>query len=145
VPDKIVSESLIIPADQVKIVIPNDRTCRQPVTAYCTYKKCLVNGKRFEFPTEGNVHCPKCGATEAPTIGLLALVHLMVEDPAGPIPGEGGLRWRLACDPTREHLATVTNMEAASDQIVAVNCPGCLKVAEQQKLGPQPWKYNPNG
>lgn len=97
--------------------------------------ECIIaNGhKRFEFETEGDVKCPRCGATEAPMIQLLALVHFMVRDPKGPIAGHCS-RWRLACDPKRAHLATETNNEAASDQLIAVNCPGCLKVAKEQKL-----------
>lgn len=116
-----------------KILIPGDRTTSQPVTAYCQNFECLVDGQRFEFPTEGDVKCPKCGANQAPMIGLLSLIHFMVRDPVGPIQGAAA-RYHLACAPKRRTLATATNLESASDQLIAVNCPGCLDVANHQRL-----------
>jgi hypothetical protein len=118
-----------------EIIIPDDRTTKQPAVARCYNAKCAVKGKPFEFVTEGDVHCPKCGATQAPVIFLLVLTHFLVRDPAGLIPGHG-FNYRVACDPLREHLATETNMEAGSDQLIAVNCPGCLKVSHEQNLAP---------
>jgi hypothetical protein len=57
----------------------------------------------------------------------------------GPIIGDGGLRYRIACDQSRAYLATVTNLEAATDNPKIVNCPGCRKEAIKQKLN------NPTG
>jgi hypothetical protein len=119
------------------VVIPSDRTTKQPVTACCFNLECLEDGDRFEFPCEhGDVACPKCGATEAPMIAVLALTHFLVRDnKAGLIRGGHG-RYRLACDPKRAYLATPTNNEAATDQLEAANCPQCLRVAKEQNLKP---------
>jgi|GEM_PF-3289336 hypothetical protein len=120
-----------------KIIIPNDRTQKQPVMAFCRNPECLDSSdqKRFEFPVEhAQVACPKCGATEAPYIGLMSLIHFMQRNPAGKILGQGGLRYQLACSAERPYMATLTNDEAATDQLVAVNCPGCLKAAHEKKL-----------
>ncbi|MCI0333548.1 MAG: hypothetical protein L0228_10035 [Planctomycetes bacterium] len=120
-----------------KIIIPGDRTQKQPVTAFCINPECLEasDRKRFEFPVEhADVACPKCGATEAPMVGVLALTHFLHRNPQGKIVGMGGLRYQLACDQSRAYLATLTNEEAATDQLRAVNCPGCLKAAAEKKL-----------
>ena len=120
-----------------KIIIPNDRTDKQPVRAFCRNPECLESSDKrwFEFsPEHAHVACPKCGATEAPMIGMLSLVHFLHRNPEGKIVGVGGLRYQLACDEKRAHLATRTNDEAATDQLQAVNCPGCLKAAAEKKL-----------
>lgn len=120
------------------ILIPDDRTQRQPITAYCVNVECIPQGaSRFEFPVEHEaVCCPKCGATEAPMIGLLALIHFLIRTPKGPILGSGGIRFGMACDPQREYLATGTNLEAATDQLEASNCPQCRRVAIERNLNP---------
>lgn len=120
-----------------KIIIPNDRTDKQPATAFCRNPECLESSdqRRFEFsPEHAHVACPKCGATEAPMVGMLSLVHFLHRNPKGKIVGMGGLRYQLACSEERAHLATLTNDEAATDQLAAVNCPGCLKAAVEKKL-----------
>lgn len=125
------------------IEVPNDRTSKQPITGYCYNLECMEEGQRFEFPVpHGDVACPKCGATEAPMVGLLTLIHFLVRDKMGPIRSGFG-RYKLACDPKRWHLATPTNLEAATDQLQAANCPQCLKVAAEQKLKPIQGVANP--
>ena len=122
--------------------VPEDRTVMQPAAGFCRNPECRENGKEFEFVVE-NDHfaCPKCGADRSPMIGLLVLTHLLVRDNAGPINGAGGLRWALACAQDRAYLATVTNKEAATDNVKIANCPGCLAVAEQRNLLKPGWKY----
>lgn len=120
-----------------KVIIPGDRCEHQPVRAFCCNVECLNSSsdKRFEFDVEHEeVACPKCGATEAPMIGVLSLVHFLHRNPAGKINGMGGLKYQLACDEKRVTLATHTNLEAATDQLSAVNCPGCLTAAKEKKL-----------
>jgi hypothetical protein len=120
-----------------KIIIPRDRTIKQPVTCYCMNPECREDSAddRFEFPLEHDpVCCPKCGANESPLIGMLALVHFVVRNKEGRIRGAGGMRYSLACEPKRAYIATETNGEAGSDQLECVNCPGCLKIAFDQKL-----------
>ncbi|MGH8743512.1 MAG: hypothetical protein ACREUY_04460 [Burkholderiales bacterium] len=128
-----------------EITVPRDRTDKQPPRAFCRNPECLADGisrgeiefgaKRFEFEVEhAHVACPKCGATESPYIGLMSLIHFMHRNAKGLIKGVGGLRYQIACDERRWTLATLTNDEAVTDQLVAVNCPGCLKAAAQKKL-----------
>ncbi len=120
------------------IAIPDDRTIKQCPRGYCYNKECRNKPEddRFEFNIEhSRFACPKCGADRPPVAGLLTICHFLVPDPKGPIPGDGG-RFRFACDPTRSHLATETNNEAATGAFVAVNCPGCMKEAIEKKLIP---------
>lgn len=125
--------------------IPNDRTKKQPVYCFCVNPECLDESchTRFVFPHEhGQVECPKCGATESPYVGVLVLTHYMARLPRGPIRGVGGLGYHIACDPTRAYLATATNQEAATDQIEAVTCPGCLAAYQSKKVDPGDGKFN---
>ncbi len=120
-----------------KVIIPGDRTDKQPVTAFCCNAECLPDSasKRFEFPVEHeHIACPKCGATESPMIGVLSLIHFLHRNPNGKIVGSGGLRYQLACTDSRPYLATLTNDEAATDQLGPVNCPGCLAAIKEKKL-----------
>lgn len=120
------------------IIIPGDRTKKQPVRAYCMNPECRETStdERFEFDVENDKFaCPKCGNDHPSSVGVLALVHFLVKDPKGPIRGGEG-RYRLACDAARVVLATNTNREAASGMFEAVNCPGCLKVAIDEGLAP---------
>lgn len=122
-----------------RIIIPGDRSQKQPAKGFCRNVQCLESSgaKRFEFVVNADhdeVACPKCGATESPMIGLLTLIHFLHRNPKGKIVGAGGLRWQLACDEPRAYLATMSNDEAASDQLQVVNCPGCLKAAAEKKL-----------
>lgn len=118
------------------IVIPEDRTTKQPVIGRCYNPACKErsDAEGFEFQTEHDLFaCPKCGANKQPVVFLLVLTHLLIPDQAnGPIVGQGGLQYRLGCDSKRAYLATVTNQEAASGDKSVVNCPGCL--AEASKL-----------
>ena len=117
------------------IVIPSDRTTRQPARGYCLNPECLEDStaSRFEFDVEDDRFCcPKCGGREKPMVGLLVLTHLLVRSPEGPIRGATG-RFKLACHHSRAYLATITNMEAATGDPRIANCPGCMEAA--RKLG----------
>lgn len=119
------------------VTIPNDRTQKQPVKCACYNPECLEDSshERFEFTFEhGQVACPKCGATEPPIISVMSLTHLLHRNKSGKIVGAGGLRFSLACDHNRAYLATRTNLEAATDQVQFVNCPGCLEANFQRQL-----------
>ncbi len=111
------------------IAMPHDRTCKQQALAVCFNPECRSepDDTCFEFTVE-NDHfaCPKCGANKAPLVDLRTLTHLLIRDRAGLIVGEGGLQFKIACDPKRRHLATMTNEEAATDQRSVANCPQCL-------------------
>lgn len=116
-------------------VIPLDRTNKQPVIGYCLNPACRERSDddRFEFPVEHDrFACPKCGYDTPPRVGVLVLTHLLFEDPKGPIGGGEGRRYRIACDPKRSHLATLSNKEAATGDAYVANCPGCL--LEYQRL-----------
>lgn len=120
-----------------KIIIPKDRTQKQPLVAFCRNVQCLdsSDAKRFEFEVEHDpVTCPKCGATEAPMLGVLALIHFLHRNDKGLIVGVGGVRYQVACDEKRAYLTTGNDNEAATDQLSAANCPACLKAAAEKKL-----------
>lgn len=119
------------------IAIPHDRTTKQPVRGYCYNPECREDSRdeRYEFTVEQDCFaCPKCGGDTPPRVGLLVLVHLLIEDAKGPIVGALGLRYRLGCDERRAYLATVTNLEAATGLVSAANCPGCLAEHVRLKL-----------
>lgn len=65
---------------------------------------------------------------------MLVLTHLLIRDIRGPIHGDMGLSYRLACHASRAYLATVSNLEAATGDPQFCTCPGCLKVASEMKL-----------
>lgn len=117
------------------ISVPFDRTNRQPIRGYCLNPECREKSDddRFEFDVpHDRFACPKCGSDSPISVGILALVHFLVRDPNGPIAGVQS-RYRFACDPKRSLLATPTNQEAASGDLRAVNCPGCLQAAAEMK------------
>ena len=119
------------------ILIPNDRTTKQQPRGYCVNPDCLEvsDATRFEFDVNNNRFCcPKCGNDRSPGVGLLVLTHLLIRDSKGPIIGDMGLRYRLACHADRAYLATVTNLEAATGDVGVCNCPGCLQVAAERNL-----------
>lgn len=119
------------------IVIPEDRTTKQQSFGVCMNIECreVSTDERFTFPVnDDHFCCPKCGADKPPMVGMLAMVHLLIRAKEGPIEGMGGLRYRLACDSVRSYLATHTNQEAATGEIAAVNCVGCLAEAEKLKI-----------
>lgn len=126
--------------------MPEDRVVSQPATGFCRNPQCAVNGQEFTFPVEHDLFaCPKCGANKAPMVGVMVLTHLLIPHERGPIEGGGGLRYVIGCDDERAYLATVTNLEAATDNVEVANCPGCLAKAEQlgikQASG---WAYKPS-
>lgn len=112
------------------IAIPHDRTTKQQVMGYCLNPECKPNPQTNQYFTFEVEHdrfaCPKCGAYKQPYVGVQVLTHWLVQDPKGPIEGDGGLRWRIACDNDRAYLATFTNLEAATRAVEVANCPGCL-------------------
>lgn len=123
------------------IQVPGDRTTKQPATGYCLNPACRESStdERFVFSVEhDHFGCPKCGNDSPLTVGLLTCVHFLIADNAGKIQGSGQ-RYRLACDASRAYLATVTNNEAATGLIAAVNCVGCLAAAEELGLTAQGW------
>jgi len=122
-----------------QLIIPSDRTNKQPVACICRNPECLENSNdpHFAFVTDKTpIECPKCGANQSPMVGLLSLVHFLYREKKGPIVGYGGLRYALACSSTRAYLATNSNQEAATGDFASVNCPGCLKNAIDKKLVP---------
>lgn len=119
------------------VLIPHDRTNKQPVRAICRNPECLEQSSdpHFSFACEHEkVACPKCGANQSPMIGLLVLTHYLYRDRDGCITGTGGLTYSLACDTKRAYMATTTNQEAASGELSVVNCPGCLAAVEKKQL-----------
>lgn len=129
------------------IEVPHDRCEHQIATGYCLNPDCreLDTDSRYEFPVEDDKFCcPKCGSDSKLMVGLLVLIHFLVRDLTGKIVGSDGIRYRFACDAGRCHLATTTNLEAASGEIKAVNCAGCLKAAHDQNIAVvQGWKLVP--
>tara|TARA_R110000803_G_scaffold192716_1_gene255609 strand:+ start:210 stop:644 length:435 start_codon:yes stop_codon:yes gene_type:complete len=116
------------------ISIPADRTVKQPSQGFCRNPACVESGRRYTFEIENNhAACPKCGADRAPFVGLLVLTHLLIQDKDGPIDGDSGLRYLIACDTTRAYLATVTNKEAATDNESLYNCQGCAEAFLRHK------------
>lgn len=111
------------------IVIPDERTHKQRNFAFCANPECAENGMEFRFEIQQTlVPCPKCGACQAPMVGLLAKTHLLVRDPKGHIVGQGGLRYRIACDHDnkRHYISTIHNHELATADRPTANCLDCL-------------------
>lgn len=111
--------------------VPVDRSSKQPARGYCFNPACREKPEdsRYEFDIgpDDKLCCDKCGSDSPLMVGLLVLVHLLILDRDGPILGSGGLRYRFACDKQRSHLATATNMEAATGDPGSANCQGCLE------------------
>lgn len=128
----------------IEIVAPPEvltgQTVKQPVVWRCPNRECVEPAtlfdptdlaalnrpgvRYFEFAAD-YPECPKCGSGP-PAVTKRALIHLLVRDKKGPILGDMGLRWSMACDPKRTHLATEDNGEAATGNSLAINCPGCI-------------------
>ncbi len=102
------------------------QTLKQPVVWRCRNPECkeISTARYYEFEGE-YPECPKCKCGP-PTVSKRALIHLLIRDNKGPIVGEFGLRWKMACDHKRVTLATEDNGEAASGDSSAINCPTCL-------------------
>lgn len=127
------------------VKVPNDRITHQPARGFCRNPQCRdQSDQEFHFDVK-NDHfaCPKCGADREPMAGLLSLVHLLIRNPDGPIIGAGGLRYAIGCDLKRAYLATITNQEAATDNIEIANCPGCLERARSLGLTVDTWQFTP--
>lgn len=112
--------------------VPRDRDMMQPVVGFCRNPKCREEShQEFQFFVENDhFECPKCGADSAPLVGVLTLTHLLVPHTIGPVKGSGGRRFVIACDDKRAYLATISNLEAATDNPRVANCPTCLQRAK---------------
>jgi len=117
-----------------RIVLLDGQTTKQPTIFRCPNPECVpkkfdrVTGQPhrfFDFESDQPV-CPKCGLG-APHVAKRALIHFLLRDPAGPIQGEMGLRYKIACDHKREVIATTDNGEAGTGDLAACNCAGCLR------------------
>lgn len=102
------------------------QSTKYPVFWLCMNPDCREHERgafvfRSDYP-----ECPKCGCG-APTVQKRALVHLLLRNNKGPIVGDLGLRWELACDTKRDYLATIDNGEACTGDSRHVNCQACLK------------------
>lgn len=119
-----------------EIVSLPDQTTKQPVVWFCLNPDCNKVGPGFfEFKSD-YPRCPKCGSEGEPTVQKRVLIHFLKNDPRGPIVGLQN-RFSMACDPKRVDLATLTNGEAASGALEAVNCPGCLKAMGKKLRQPK--------
>lgn len=79
------------------------------------------------------VRCPRC-SRGCPAVAPRVHVHFLYPDPAGPVVGQYGLTYRVACKPD---LAVLNGMPA-SDFVPVVTCPRCLahpKLREYQVQG----------
>lgn len=92
-------------------------------------------GKYREFEADDPAPaCPACGAME-PAVQILTDIHLLIVDPQGPIYGQSGLRYRIACEPRRDILAVPLGEHyAATPEIRAVTCPSCLGTPDAQAM-----------
>lgn len=71
--------------------------------------------------------CPECGATGPAAIVELLTIHLYAPDPAnGPIIGEHGRRFRVACKPN----ATNPNGVPCTSEANVVTCQECKKTKD---------------
>ena len=112
------------------IILPSDRSIKQPALGYCSRPECAVDGAEYRFRVEHDHYaCPKCGETRYPTVGPLVLVHWLRPTGDGPITGRGGRRFALGCETRRAYLATASNLEAATDNAGLVTCEGCIRSA----------------
>lgn len=96
--------------------------CPVPITQ-------LGGGTHPEFEADKAL-CPKCGAGH-PAVWPLVDVHFLAPDPKGPILG-GGRRYKVACTPAREYLASDLEHYAATGDAQAVTCPSCMGTREWQ-------------
>lgn len=107
-----------------------DQTTTQPVVWQCPNPDCKDTPLDYYFEFESPYpECPKCGLGP-PAVQKRVLIHYLVRDSKGPIIGQMGMRYRMACMPRRMQLATGTNGEAATGDPNQVNCPGCLQSPE---------------
>lgn len=117
------------------IIIPGERTTKQQPQGFCWNPDCAGEADRYIFDVHHDRFCcPKCGADSAPLVGILSLMHMLVADVKGQIVGAYGRRYRMACDTTRDYLATLDNGEGATGDQQFVNCPGCLIEIEKLRV-----------
>ena len=110
------------------IALPDDRTLKSPSVGFCRNPQCRERSdQEFRFAIEHDCVCPKCGANREPMVGVLVLTHALVPDKKGPVMGQGGSRWKIACESKRAYLATATNLEAATNNQDLVTCAACKK------------------
>lgn len=79
----------------------------------------------FDFSSH-DPQCPQCKATDNAILPLVT-IHFYTPDQAnGPIVGENGKRFRVACKPNSRNIHGVP----CSGEPRAVNCPECIKTKE---------------
>lgn len=109
-----------------------DQTNLQPVVWLCPNPECSeAFGNLFAFISD-YPKCPKCSCGP-PAITKQVLIHYIAKNKKGKIGAEGGIRYSIACDHSRDYIATTTNGEAGSGDFSAVNCPGCMCSAAYKK------------
>lgn len=124
--------------------VPPDRSTRNTCVGFCRNPKCRVDGNQFKFEVRHHhIVCPKCGANQEPMVGLITLIHFLVQVDGGPLRGQGGIPYALACDEKRAYLATISNDEAATGDIDVANCPQCLENAAKLGIKPTVWTPEP--
>jgi hypothetical protein len=102
-----------------------ERTHKHPLTWICS--NCVEpNTKHPTRFTSDYPECPRCGTSGFPGVRIMSLIHLMVPSKFGPLKGQHGRRYFLACDPQREHGGTPENREAITNKIQVINCVSCL-------------------
>lgn len=83
----------------------------------------------FEFEADRPA-CPKCGRS-GPQVVRLTPVHFLALDQQGPIQGGDGLRYKIACQPKRDFLATARGDDfSATPDPRAATCKSCMGVRE---------------
>lgn len=103
-----------------------DRTDRHRLKWICDACPDRKTGKRPLIFESDYPECPSCGRNGlAQGIRLMTLIHLIVPSKYGPIVGQHGRRYFLACDRTRATTATPTNREACTNRTGMVNCDNC--------------------
>ena len=86
---------------------------------------CSNPPKMHEFEAN-EPECKACGAFGPPYVGVLADVHFLAYDPAGPLQGSDGRHLRVACQPKRDYLSGGRDdYFHATEQPANVTCPSC--------------------
>lgn len=102
---------------------------KQPIVWRCLNPHCRPDKFRptimFDFESD-EAKCPKC-SLGPPMVVKRALIHMLVMIENGPIVGDMGMRYRVACDAKRDYVTNGRDGEAGTGDIRQVNCPACLK------------------
>jgi hypothetical protein len=97
------------------------------------YFRCYVcnqpHGREFEA-REGE--CPECGA-RAPAVVQLTLVHFIHQKKGGPVGGQHGRRWAMACQPDKPNQNFKHAPQPMSPEPSAVTCPACIQTGPFQE------------